>query len=250
MEQIGKQLGGKTALITGASHRLGRAVAESLADQGVHVILHFGTSRDAAEQLATRLRERGVRSTALGADLRKPDEVQTLVARAVDAVGPIDLLINNASIFPGDRFADFRWEDLERNLQVNTWAPLCLIRAFAHQQRDGIVVNLLDTRVTAYDPTHFSYGLSKHLLRTLTEHLALELAPRIRVNGVAPGLVLPPPGEDRDYLDRRAGSVPLRSAGEPADIVRAVRFLLESPFVTGQVLYVDGGAHLGGALDG
>ena len=237
---------GKIALVTGAAHRLGRAVAESLADAGSGIVFHHRHSGAAAEQAAAAIRDRGGRAWTVGADLARREEADTLLERARAEAGPVDLLVNNASQFEADRFDDFTWEAVETNLQVHTWAALSLTRALATQGRPGSVVNLLDTRVTSYDPAHFSYGLSKHLLRTLTSQLALELAPHIRVNGVAPGLVLPPPGQDRDYLERRASTVPLQTTGDAPDIVRAVRFLLESPFVTGQIIYVDGGAHLSG----
>lgn len=245
MADLSNHIAGKTALVTGAAHRLGREVAEFLAEAGAHVVIHYRGSRKAAQDAAARIEEHGVRAYTIGADLSRRVEAEALLARATERAGPIDLLVNNAAVFPNDGFADFDWERLEEHLQINTWAPLTLIRAFAAQRRPGTVINLLDTRVTSYDPTHFSYGLSKHLLRTLTAQLALELAPSVRVNGVAPGLVLPPPGEDRAYLERRARVVPLQRHGEVRDIVRAVRFLLESPFITGQVIYVDGGAHLG-----
>jgi hypothetical protein len=219
-----------------------------LAEQGVDVVVHHRSSQQAAHRTARELESLGVRAGLVEADLAEPEAVRTLIPRAAEVLGPIDLLVNNASVFFADELAGLERATLQRTLQINSLAPLQLCRALAEVEREpgwqGQVVNLLDTRISGYDPGHFSYGLSKHLLHTLTRQLALELAPRIRVNGVAPGLVLPPPGEDRDYLERRAREVPLRRAGDAADVVRAVRFLLESHFVTGQVVYVDGGAHL------
>ncbi len=241
-------LSGRWALVTGGAHRLGRAVATRLAERGANVVIHYRGSADAAAETAQALGALGVQARTVAGDLSRPDDVADLMRRARDRAGPIDVLVNNASIFRADGVAEVTRQGLEEILQVNAWAPLLLSRDLAAQGRDGAVVNLLDTRITAYDPTHFSYGLSKQLLHRLTTQLALELAPRIRVNGVAPGLVLPPPGQDRAYLERRAGSVPLERAGDAPDVVRAVDFLLTSPFVTGQVIFVDGGAHLLGGV--
>lgn len=236
------------ALVTGGAVRLGRAVALELAAAGLDVVLHYHRSREEAEETVAHLRARGVEAHAVRADLGDPEAAEGLVPAVVAEHGPLDVLVASASIFPADGFAGHRRADLLANLQVNALAPLALCRAFAAQGRPGLVVNLLDTRITDYDPSHFSYGLSKKLLGALTRDLALELAPRIRVNGVAPGLVLPPPGMDGAYLAARAASVPLARHGGPGDVARAVRFILESPFVTGQVLFVDGGAHLRGGL--
>jgi NAD(P)-dependent dehydrogenase (short-subunit alcohol dehydrogenase family) len=232
------------ALITGGAVRLGRAIALELAGAGLDVVVHYHRSAEAAEETVAHLRARGVAAQAVCADLADPEAAARLMEAVGALAGPVDVLVNSASIFPSDRFGDHRLTDLHRNLQVNALAPLALIRAFAAQGRSGQVINLLDTRVAGADPIHFSYGLSKKLLHAVTRELALELAPRIRVNGVAPGLVLPPRGEDAAYLAARAREVPLERHGSPADIARAVRFLVESPFITGQVVYVDGGAHL------
>jgi NAD(P)-dependent dehydrogenase (short-subunit alcohol dehydrogenase family) len=243
-----RPLAHQRALVTGGARRLGRAIARLLAEQGASVVLHYRSSRQAAQHTADELAARGAEVELLQADLAEPLAARELVARAAALRGPIDILVNSASVFFEDGFADVDRATLDETLQVNALAPLELCRGLARSERAdrgrGQVVNLLDTRVTGYDPVHFSYGLSKHLLHTLTRQLALELAPGIRVNAVAPGLVLPPPGKDRRYLQARAPTVPLQTAGDAPDVVRAVRFLLESPFVTGQVIFVDGGAHL------
>ena len=145
---------------------------------------------------------------------------------------------------------DFTQEELLANLQVNALSPLWLCRAFAAQQRAGAVVNFLDTRISDYDREHAAYHLSKRMLHALTKMLALELAPRIRVNAVAPGLILPPPGQDETYLRRHINTNPLRRIGTPEGVAAAALFLLRSAFVTGQVIYVDGGRHLKGCVYG
>ena len=158
--------------------------------------------------------------------------------------GPIDVLINNASAFTKDRLAQSTPERVESELRVNLMAPLELIRQFAQQTDQGAVLNLLDRRIVAHDPSCLAYALSREALFELTKIAALELAPHIRVNGVAPGPILPPPGCASDSLRERAGVIPLDRIPDVAEVVSAGRYLIESPSITGQVIFVDGGQHL------
>ncbi len=246
-----RPLRGQVALVTGGARRLGRAVAEALAQEGVHVVVHYKTSGDEAREAVARLRDRGVEAWAVRGHLEDPEEAAGLLPRAVELCGrPVDILINSASIFETSRVLEFEPEELERNVRVNALAPLLLARSLAAQQRPGQIINFLDTRVVEYDRLHAAYHLSKRMLFSLTRMLALELAPAIRVNAVAPGLILPPPDRDEAYLDALARSLPLRRHGVTADVVRAVLFLLHSDFVTGQILYLDGGQHLMGSMYG
>lgn len=238
------EISGQTALVTGAAHRLGRAIAERLADEGVHVVLHYHHSRDEAESAAADLSLRGVRAWTVAADLESPVEAEHLVDRAWQCSGGFSILINNASIFEKGTLEEISYESFFRHLTTNAWAPLAIARAFARKAAAGQVVNLLDARIGGYNFTHAAYFLSKRTLDYLTRHLALELAPRFRINAVAPGLILPPAGEGQDYLDRLAETVPLRTHGGPADVADAVVYLLRGSFVTGQTLFVDGGRHL------
>jgi hypothetical protein len=237
-------IAGQTALITGASKRLGRAIAERLADEGVHVVLHHHRSRDEAEEAAAAVAMKGVRTWTVAADLELPVEAERLVDRAWKASGGFSILVNSASIFEKGALADASYEAFFRHLNINAWAPFALARAFAGKAGQGQVVNLLDARVHGYNFTHAAYFVSKRALEYLTRHLALELAPRFRVNAVAPGLILPPEGEGPDYLERLAGTVPLKTHGEPEDVAEAVVYLLRGGFITGQTLFVDGGRHL------
>ena len=237
-------LEGKVALVTGAAKRLGRAVAEALATQGADVVIHYGSSGQEAAELAEQLKSAGGKAWAIGADLAQSEQVEQLVPRALEQAGRLDVLVNNASLFPSDSVREAKVETAIENLRVNAWAPFALTRAFALHARRGAVVNLLDTRVIGFDRKHVSYILSKHALLLLTRMTALEFAPDVRVNGVAPGLILPPPGRDESYLDRLASTVPLRRRGSAADVTDAVLYLLRSEFVTGQVIFVDGGRHL------
>lgn len=239
-------LAGKTALITGAGIRLGRAMAEELVGAGCHLAAHYRGSREDAESLVRSARERGQRAAALQADLATPGSGTTLFSAACEALGPVDILINSASIFPESTLDGFTNEELHENLQVHAMAPLEMMRAMAAQGRPGAVINLLDTRILEYDRKHVAYHLSKRALFSMTRMAAFEYGPALRINGIAPGLVLPPPGKDERHLEALAPTNPLQTYGGPEDIVRAMRFLLESPFITGQIIFVDGGYHMKG----
>ncbi len=236
------------ALVTGAGRRLGRAVALGLARTGTDVSIHYHQSADDAATLAGEIRALGRRAWTFPADLSRPDDAERLVARAIEMAGPIAVLINNASIYPEDRLQELGEDALFQNIRVNAFAPFVLARAVAAQGRPASVVNFLDTRMRDHDPRHVSYHLSKRMLFSLTRMMALEFAPRVRVNAIAPGLVLPPSGKDDAYLKDLAATNPLNAHGDAADIVRSVLFLLDSPFITGQVIYVDGGRHMLGGL--
>ena len=238
----------RTALITGSAKRLGAAVAHALAKKGVHLALHYNHSREAAEGLAESLETLGVRTALVQGDLADADAVKRIFHDAVAALGPIDILINNASIFPEDVLGEADRESVHENVDINALAPMMLGQCLAAQQRNGVIINFLDTRIQDYDYKHVSYHLSKRMLYTLTRMQAVEYAPKIRVNGVAPGLVLPPAGKDETYLKDLASTNPLHSYGGPEDIVDAVLYLLDATFVTGQVLYVDGGRNLRGSM--
>ncbi len=243
-------ISGRTALVTGAGKRLGRAIALALADAGANVIAHYNASRDEAEDLAGQVRQLGRNAWTIRADLARPSEVTGLVGKARDLSGGFDILINSASIFPADTLRDASLESIAINQQINTLAPLVLGREFAAGGGSGDIINMLDARAFDADPQHFSYHLSKRTLFTLTRIMAVEFAPKIRVNAVAPGLILPPEGKDESYLAGLAHTNPLRRHGRPEDIAEAILFLLRSDFVTGQVIFVDGGRHLKGAFYG
>jgi len=239
---------GKTALVTGAALRIGQAIALALAEQQVKVVIHYRHSAEPAEALRRSLVTRGHQAFSVMADFDRPEEADALIERARAAAGPIHILVNSASEFHPEPLDAMTHASLVREVTVNAWAPFALTRAFARQAASGKVINFIDAQITGYDLTHASYILSKHLLATLTAMTALQYAPGITVNAVAPGLILPPEGRDESYLDRLATALPLKRHGSPADITRAVLFLLQSDFVTGQVIYVDGGRHLiGGA---
>ena len=224
-------LEGKRALVTGGAIRIGKAITQALQLAGVEVVVHYRTS--AREALA-------LSDNTVQADLSNTEEVAALIEKA----GPLDILINNASLFTKDRLADADPDRVLREFGINLFAPLELTRRFAAQSENGAVVNLLDRRIRANDPSCLPYSISKKGLEELTKLSALELAPNIRVNGVAPGPILPPPGTTGEDFRERAGHIPLDLLPSPQNIAEAVVYLLKADYCTGQIIYVDGGQHL------
>ncbi|MHB8632483.1 MAG: SDR family oxidoreductase [Thermoplasmatota archaeon] len=241
---------GQTALVTGGAKRLGRVLCRRLAAVGANVAVHYKDSEAQALSLVAQLHSLGVRAAAVAADLSRPAQAEELLARASKAVGhPVSMVVNSASQFPATTLEGLTWDDLAANMAVDAWAPLAITRAFAKERTQfGSVVNLLDTRVTQADWEHMGYHLSKSLLADVTRLCAARFGPKVRVNGVAPGAVIPPDGfsdADRDaVMTRAAHAAPLQSNPTPDDIADAVLYLLGARSVTGQVLFVDGGRHL------
>jgi pteridine reductase len=239
-------LQGKIALVTGASRRIGRAIAMTLAEAGADIVAHErGGLEPETLKVCEELAGCGARTWKLFADLEKPEEYGSLISRAIASAGPLDILVNNASLFQPDTLLDMNFAGLSRHLHVNAWAPFALSREFARLAGRGKIVNILDARISGKDRTHAAYHLSKRLLAILTKLCAEEFAPDIAVNAVAPGAILPPAGKDEAYLDRLARELPLKRHGKTEDVANAVLYLLTSDFVTGQTLFVDGGLHLG-----
>lgn len=244
----------RRALVTGGAVRIGRAVCERLAESGCDVAVHYRRSGDEAEQLVEALRRRGVRSFAVAGELGSERDCEALLAAAWQKTGGLDILVNNAAVFHKDDLASVTEEKLLGEIRVNLFAPLFLTRAFAARVRGpdrpagravrGKVVNLLDRRIVGQDPACLPYVLSKKMLAAFTRTAAVELAPEITVNGVAPGAVLAPVGEGEEAVREAAGRAPLRHRCTPDDVAQAVRYLLTSDAVTGQIVFVDAGQHL------
>jgi len=239
---------GKRALITGGAKRLGRETAFAMGRAGVRLAIHYNSSRAPAEALCEELQAVGTTAIPIQANLENPVAVESLFGEAWEQLEGMDFLVNNASIFPAGRLAEMELHHLHENLLVNAWAPFLLTRAFWRQIRGttqrGSVVNLLDTRLVGGDLAHAPYHLSKATLREITNLTALEFAPELQVNGVAPGAVLPPEGLGQDHLSRLSADLPLKRQGYPKDISEAILYLLGASYVTGQVIFVDGGRHL------
>jgi NAD(P)-dependent dehydrogenase (short-subunit alcohol dehydrogenase family) len=235
---------GKTAIVTGAAKRIGRAIALALADSGANVVIHYRSSQGEAQELLGEIKAKGVGAWLLPADFEKPEETSSLFERALAAAGPVELLVNSASIFPKESFSELSFESIVTNARVNAWAPYLLGREMRRLVGSGSIVNIIDSRIKGEDWTHTGYILSKHVLDVLTRMMAVEYAPYIRVNGVGPGLILPPPGKPMSYIENLKNTVPLREHGSPEDVADAVIYLLKSTYITGTTIFVDGGRHL------
>ncbi len=238
------ELKGQTALVTGGAVRIGRALCEALAAEGVNVVVHYRHSGDEAQALCADLERRGVRAWAVAAELTSGAACADLVARATTVAGPLAILINNAAVFHKDHLLATTEAKLLEEFWPNLFAPLLLMRAFAAGSAGGKIINLLDRRIAGHDETCVPYVLTKKALAELTLLAARELAPQFTVNGVAPGAVLPPPGRGADYLHDQAGPSPLQKLITPQAVAEAVLALLRHDALTGQILFVDGGQHL------
>lgn len=241
------------ALVTGAARRIGRALAADLAQAGWAVALHYNSSVAEADAAVQELRAAGGRAVALQADLRDEAALAELVGQAAKALGPLGLLINNAAVFEWDDAASATRASWDRHLETNLRAPFVLTQSFAGQlpaAARGHVINLLDGYVTQPARGFTSYHLSKTGLWSLTRSLALQLAPRVRVNAVGPGALLPDSYRDAAAIARENAATPLGCGTDPQEICRTVRFFLDAPSVTGQMIALDGGRHLGESRQG
>lgn len=236
-------------LVTGGARRIGRAVCLKLASAGFDVAIHHHASGDDAEALVEEIAGLGRRAVALKADLRDEAAVRELIPQAVAALGPVTVLVNNASVFEDDRVGGLSRESWDRHLETNLRAPIVLAEAFAGQFREGwggegAIVNLLDQKVLKPDPRFFSYSLSRNGLWWATRTLAQALAPRIRVNGVGPGPTLPSIHQTEEEFAAEAEGTLLQRSGDPEAVADAVLWLIDAALVTGQMIAVDGGQHL------
>jgi NAD(P)-dependent dehydrogenase (short-subunit alcohol dehydrogenase family) len=237
----------RTALVTGGAKRLGRAMVEALATAGFAVAVHYNTSDEAAEALCQDIREAGGQAVALGADLGEERAVAGLVAAAETALGPLGLLVNNASVFERDEWQDATRESWDRHIEPNLRAPFLLTQDFARAlpaEAHGVVINMLDERVWSLTPHFVSYTVSKAALWSLTQSMALALAPRIRVMGIGPGPALPSPRQTEAEFARQCESLPLGVGTSAEEVAAAMMAILSLPSMTGQMLALDGGQHL------
>jgi NAD(P)-dependent dehydrogenase (short-subunit alcohol dehydrogenase family) len=240
----------RAALVTGGARRIGRALALGLAGAGYAVVVHHHRSQEDAAVLVADITRAGGRAAALAADLADEAAVTELLPRAAAAIGPIGVLVNNASIFDNDTVATVTRASWDAHMAINLRAPFVLTQRFAAllpAAAGGVVINLLDERVWNLTPYFVSYTVSKMGLWTLTQTLALALAPRIRVNAIGPGPTLPSARQSAEQFLARCRSLPLRRGTSPDEIAAAVRFILAAPAMTGQMIALDGGEHLGWA---
>lgn len=236
------------ALVTGGARRIGRALAQACAEAGFDVAIHVRNPGDDAEASAGEVRSAGRRATILGCDLRKESAVVALVGEAEAELGPVTLLVNCASVFEEDGFETFNRASWDLHMETNLRAPLVLSQAFARRlpaDREGLIVNILDQRVWRPTPEFFSYSLSKAALWDATRMMAQALAPRVRVNAIGPGPTLQSIHQDPQAFADEAAATPMRRPVAPAEIARTLRYLIDAPSVTGQMIAVDSGQHLG-----
>ncbi len=239
--------GPATALITGAAVRIGAAIVDDLSAAGFNVAVHSRKAGSRAKALVDQALARGVKACTVPGDLTNSDDVRQLFAATNAALGPVDLLINNASIFEDDSVSEFNealWDD---HFAVHVKAPALLTQLFAAQNGgtvEGLVVNIIDQRVLRLNPRFFSYTLSKSALWTATITMAQALAPRIRVNAIGPGPTLSSQRQSAADFARQVESLPMQNGPQLADFGRTIRFFYHTPAVTGQMIALDGGQHL------
>jgi NAD(P)-dependent dehydrogenase (short-subunit alcohol dehydrogenase family) len=233
-----------TALVTGGARRIGKAVCHSLAADGYAVALHYHHSNREARETAKAIRKKGGVCELFDCDLADEEQTTNLITDVLKRFSRLDVLVNNASIFEPSLIKNFDTKSSDRHFAVNFKAPFILTAQFAQKCKKGNIINILDTRIIKNRTQHAAYLLSKKALAELTKLAAVECAPRIRVNGIAPGLILPPADTEPEYLKRLAGRVPLQKIGHVDHITRSVEFLLSNSYLTGQIIFVDGGEHL------
>ena len=241
-----KTLNGKTILITGAAKRIGRLFALTCAHAGADIIIHHGHSQDEALQVQDEIESLGQRAWILASDFGQPAEVTRLISQA-NEFSPLYALVNNAAIFEHLSFNETTYEEWERHVAINLTAPFLLSQAFAKQipeNEQGRIINILDWRALRPAADHFPYTISKAALAAMTQSLAVALAPRITVNGLALGAILPP-ADNPSAGENILVNVPAKRWGEAGEVEDALLFLLTGPaYITGEIIHVDGGRHL------
>lgn len=237
----------KTALVTGGARRIGKAIVEDLAAHGFAIAIHANGAMTEAQALADDIRSKGGRAVAVAADLTDMDAVSGLMDKAVAGLGPIGLLVNNASLFKKDSLEAFDEKIWDDHFALHVKAPSLLARSFAAQlppEHSGLIVNIIDQRVWAPNPRFYSYMLSKSALLMATRTMAQALAPAIRVNGIGPGPTLPNERQNIEDFEKQVGAVLLKTGPQLGEFGQTIRFLFETPSMTGQMIALDGGQHL------
>lgn len=236
----------RTALITGAAKRIGRFIAMHMADKGFNIAIHYNSSKSEAIGLQTELVHKfsDQKFKIFKCDLNCSEEVDKLIDKVLLHFEKIDVLVNNASVFDSGVIRESSVKLFQNQMNVNFLAPFILSRNYAMNCEKGIIVNLLDTRITSNSNSHAAYSLSKIGLAHLTKMAALEFAPVIRVNGIAPGATLPPEDQGEEYLLRLAEKTPMKKPGGIKPVLQSLDYILENENLTGQILFCDGGEQL------
>jgi len=240
-------LNGRTAVVTGGGVRVGRAICLALAGAGANVFVHYNSSEAPARAVRDEINAAGGTATIGASDLSDPSSAGDLIGTASAELGPVSILVNSASGFSSDDVGSFTLEGFRRTQSVSLESPIMLTQAFAAalpEDLDGAVVNITDVRTSQPYRKHLSYMLAKGAVDTFTRTAALDLAPSIRVNAVALGVILPPPGEGEDYATELAAKLPLAMVGGADVVAETVVFLAQNDFITGEIIRVDGGGHL------
>ena len=240
------ELHGRVALVTGAGHRVGRAIALALGARGMRVAVHYNATADGARETVELLRAAGAEGEAIAADLTKADAAATLVSAVVKQFGALDVLVNSAAVMVRTPFGEVtpqQWDDV---MALNLRAPFFLAQAAAPLLRAarGVIVNIADLAAFETWPGYLPHGVSKSGVVYLTRSLARVMAPEVRVAGIAPGTVLLPENWDPESAERLRRTTPLERSGSPADVTSTVLFILDSDYLTGETIIVDGGRHV------
>lgn len=244
-------MSGRCLLITGGARRVGKAIALSLARSGAAIAIHYRNSRQAAEDLVDELRSLKAEAWSIQGDLADAAGLDSFFDDLITLTGGrLDGVVNNASEYPESRLQTVGLDEIEQSIRLHFFAPLVIARRLAELGKNADIINILDTRVTMYDREHLAYHIGKKMLESLTSMMALELAPKIKVNAVAPGAVLQTDHQSEDIMEHWAKFNPLQTHGNPDGVARCVRFLLTTEFITGQCLFYDGGYHLKAATYG
>ena len=232
------------ALVTGGARRIGHAIALSLAEQGFDIALHYFESQLEAQTVAKSIRKKGVRCELFRCNLAQEKETLALTVQAATKFSNLNILINNASIFIPSQFHRDDLKLFNDHWTVHVKTPFILTSEFARICKKGQIINILDTNIIRNKTSYVGYLLSKKALRELTQMAAVQLAPQIRVNAVAPGIILPATGKSASYLKERVKQIPLQRQGNEGNITQSIKFLLDNDFLTGQIIFCDGGEHL------
>ncbi|KAA3514556.1 SDR family oxidoreductase [Agrobacterium rosae] len=238
----------KTVLITGAARRMGRAIAQYLAAEGFAIGLHARSSLDEAEDFAKTIRQKGGRAAVVQADLENAESTEKLMESANSALGPIGVLVNNASVFRHDSADEFDSSAFDAHFAVHVRAPSILGAALVRQlpkDASGLIVNIIDQRVLALTPRFYSYTLSKSAMWTATKTMAQSFAPRVRVNAIGPGPSFKSERQEPEHFQAQIDALILKRGPQPDEFGRTIRFLYDTPSMTGQMIALDGGQHLG-----
>jgi NAD(P)-dependent dehydrogenase (short-subunit alcohol dehydrogenase family) len=238
---------GKTALVTGGAKRVGKAIVLDLARAGFSVAIHCNKSTRDADALAEEIRQAGGKAAVVQAELTDMAQVDTLVSKAVAALGGVSVLVNNASVFEDDSLTDFDWEGWDRHFAIHLKAPVLLARRFAEalpKGQEGLIVNIIDQRVWKPTPRYFSYALSKSSLWNATRTMAQSLAPNIRVNAIGPGPTLMNARQNEEDFAAQVDSLLLKRGPDLSEFGATIRYLWGARSVTGQMIALDGGQHL------